>query len=89
MDKLEENGVLAFKVEGKPDYYPKNIKKLNPMGVQLGLISPKEFQIRQLCTGDVTAKSVSKSLNIDYYELLNILKKMVQKEDIILKLKKI
>ena len=67
---------------------PKNIKKLNPMGVQLGLMSSQEFKIRKFCTGDVTTKSIAKSLEIDYYELLNILKKLEKNGDILLKIRK-
>jgi len=89
LDKYEDEGVLDFKVEGTPDYYPKNLKKVNPMGVQLGLISPQEFKIRQMCTGVVSLKAISKSLDIAYDELLASLKKMEEKGDIILKIRKI
>jgi len=89
LDKYEEKGLLQFKVDGTPDYYPKNLKKVNPMGVQLGLMSPQEFKIRQMCTGDVSLKTISKSLDINYDELLASLKRMEEKGDILLKIKKI
>ncbi|MHA1299487.1 MAG: hypothetical protein ACTSO9_08650 [Candidatus Helarchaeota archaeon] len=89
LDKFEDKDWLDFLTDGTPDYYPKNVKKLNPMGVQLGLMSSKEFKIRELCTGDVSAKSIAKTLEMDYNELISILKEMDKKKDIKMKIKKI
>jgi len=88
LDKYEDKKWISFRFDGKPDYIPKNIKKLNPMGVQLGLMSPKEYKIRELCTGDVSAKSIAKSLETPYNELIQALKDMEKKGDIKLRLKK-
>ncbi|MFX0133673.1 MAG: hypothetical protein ACFFDN_08520 [Candidatus Hodarchaeota archaeon] len=88
LDKYEDKGWLDFSSEGTPDYLPKNLKKLSPMGVQLGLMSPKEYKVRELCTGDVSARSIAKSLDMDYNELLKMLRGMEEKKDIKLKVRK-
>ncbi|NVM02700.1 MAG: hypothetical protein HWN67_10210 [Candidatus Helarchaeota archaeon] len=88
LDKYEDKGWIDFSSEGKPDYLPKNLKKLSPMGVQLGLMSPKEYKVRELCTGDVSARSIAKSLDMDYNELLKMLRGMEEKKDIKLKIRK-
>jgi DNA-binding MarR family transcriptional regulator len=88
LDAWEDKGQLDFSSDSELIYIPKNIKKLNPMGVQLGLMTRKEYKIRELCTGDVTAPSIAKTLDMDYKELIAILKKMEKKGDIKLKVKK-
>ncbi len=88
LDKYEDKDWIDFSSEGTPDYLPKNIKKLSPMGVQLGLMSPKEYKIRELCTGDVSARSIAKSLDIEYNELIKMLREMEEKKDIKLKIRK-
>lgn len=88
LDKYEDKGWIDFSSEGTPDYLPKNLKKLSPMGVQLGLMSPKEYKIRELCTGDVSARSIAKSLDMEYTEILKMLRGMEEKKDIKLKVRK-
>lgn len=88
LDKYEEKDWLSFTSDGTPDYIPKNLKKLSPMGVQLGLMSQKEYNIRELCMGDVSASSIAKSLDIDYEELIKVLKEMEKNKDIRLRIKK-
>ena len=89
LDKYEDQRVLEFFSNSNLTYLPKNVRKLSPMGVQLGLMTQKEFKIRELCTGDVTINSIAKTLELGVDELNEILKSMEEKGDIIFKVKKI
>jgi hypothetical protein len=55
------------------------VKDIPPMSVHLGMLSPKEFKILQLCDGNNSVEVVSEIAGIDMKEFDGMLDKLKQK----------
>ncbi|NHI93105.1 MAG: hypothetical protein EAX96_11430 [Candidatus Lokiarchaeota archaeon] len=82
LKKHEEESWMTIKWEGEPVMYPENLKPINPSAVQLGLMSKKEFNIRELSTGENTASAIAHKLGIPLKDLIKKLTGLEKKKTI-------
>lgn len=54
-------------------------KEVPPMSVHLGMLSPEEYRILQLCDGDSTMKEVAQISNMEMEELDKMMSKLKEK----------
>ncbi|MHA1786333.1 MAG: hypothetical protein ACTSVE_14195, partial [Candidatus Helarchaeota archaeon] len=80
--KHEEQKWMSIKWEGNPIIFPKNLKAINPSAVQLGLMSKKEYSIRELATGENTATAIASKLGIPMKELMKKLNGLAKKKTV-------
>ena len=78
----EEKKWMTIKWEGEPIFRPKNLKPINPSAVQLGLMSKKDFEIRELATGENTATAIAAKIEMPLKDLMKKLMKLDKKETI-------
>ena len=78
----EEQKWMTIKWEGDPIIRPKNLKPINPSAVQLGLMSKKEFDIRELSTGENTATAISAKIGMPLKDLMKKLTSLEKKNTI-------
>ena len=73
---------MSIKWEGDPVVRPKNLKAINPSAVQLGLMSKKEFEIRELSTGENTATAIAAKIGMPLKDLMKKLISLDKKNTI-------
>ena len=86
IERHENQKWMSIKWEGYPVIFPKNVKAINPSAVQLGLMSKKEYNIRELATGENTASAIAAKLSIPMKELMKKLNGYEKKKTVELKI---
>lgn len=64
---------------GQGTRFPTCIKDIPPMSVQLGILSPEEYRVLQLCDGNNTMESVSSIIGIPIEDLEKMMQKLREK----------
>lgn len=85
--KYEESDWMEIIHDGDVDLYPINLKTIEPSAVQLGLISKKEFQIRELSDGEHSVSDISLNLGVKPKDVQKILEKLKKKGIVRMKVK--
>ncbi len=70
----------SSEVLSKGTKIPIVVKEIPPMSVHLGMLSPKEFKILQLCDGNNSVETAAEIMGIDKKEFEAMLDKLKQKE---------
>ena len=78
----EDQKWMTIKWEGEPTIRPKNLKAINPSAVQLGLMSKKEYEIRELSTGENTATAIAAKIGMPLKDLMKKLTSLEKKNTI-------
>ena len=70
----------SSEVISKGTRIPIVVKEIPPISVHLGMLSPKEFKILQLCDGNNSVETAADILGFDVKEFETMLDKLKQKE---------
>jgi len=78
--KYQDSDWMTINFDGDAILYPINMKTIEPSAVQMGLISKKEFQIRELCDGNHSVEDISLQTGIKPKDINKILEKLKKKD---------